>query len=267
MLPQNRILLITGMHRSGTSLCARWLHSMGLELGSNLMLKGDASNPEGYFEDYEFLHWHNMILSKNNTDYLANVESRLEINETDRDTARRMIESRNATHGQWAWKDPRACLFLPFWDNLIPALHKLILFRPPDQTVDSLLRREFHDTARWKLVPLIKWQFKPQVKERQKDYLKSWMKHYEAVLEHYNVHNNLLISTTDLLQNSREVARYLIEIFNFKLSYKSLTELLRKGRPLGITKYFCAGNDPILEEQAWAIYQRLMDQAMRNLND
>ncbi len=44
------MLLILGMHRSGTSLCARTANLLGARLGDDpLMSRPD--NPRGYFED------------------------------------------------------------------------------------------------------------------------------------------------------------------------------------------------------------------------
>jgi hypothetical protein len=50
------ILIITGMHRSGTSLTAAFIHKIGLDLGDNL-LKYNYWNPKGYFEDIDFVEF------------------------------------------------------------------------------------------------------------------------------------------------------------------------------------------------------------------
>ena len=49
---KKEIIIVLGMHRSGTSLIAGVLHEMGVNMGSNLM-KADEYNPKGYFEDIE----------------------------------------------------------------------------------------------------------------------------------------------------------------------------------------------------------------------
>jgi hypothetical protein len=45
----------------------------------------------------------------------------------------------------WGWKDPRTCLFLDFWEEIIPHANFLFVFRSPWQVVDSLLRRGHQD--------------------------------------------------------------------------------------------------------------------------
>ena len=52
--PQEGPILITGMHRSGTSLLALMLQKLGLDLGTTL-LAADPQNPDGYGEDLPVL--------------------------------------------------------------------------------------------------------------------------------------------------------------------------------------------------------------------
>ncbi len=51
--PSSRPVVIAGMHRSGTSLVASYLSSLGIGLGDRL-LSADANNRHGYFEDADF---------------------------------------------------------------------------------------------------------------------------------------------------------------------------------------------------------------------
>ena len=54
--------IITGMHRSGTSLVARIFHLMGANLGDeDTFYQPDMWNPEGYFEQPD-IHSINMPL-------------------------------------------------------------------------------------------------------------------------------------------------------------------------------------------------------------
>jgi len=55
------VIIITGMHRSGTSLTAAFLQKIGLDLGDNL-LKGNYWNPKGYFEDIDFVEFQRTVL-------------------------------------------------------------------------------------------------------------------------------------------------------------------------------------------------------------
>ena len=57
----NRCVIITGMHRSGTSFLASFLREAGVDIGSDLF-PADFYNPRGYFEDNEFLELDTEIL-------------------------------------------------------------------------------------------------------------------------------------------------------------------------------------------------------------
>src|SRR5215470_15228559 len=50
-------LVVTGMHRSGTSLAASILRTSGVDMGERLMAP-QASNPAGFFEDLDFVELH-----------------------------------------------------------------------------------------------------------------------------------------------------------------------------------------------------------------
>ena len=60
----NNVLVIAGMHRSGTSLITHWLHDCGLQVGERLVGAG-TGNVEGHFEDEDFFLLHQQILIDN----------------------------------------------------------------------------------------------------------------------------------------------------------------------------------------------------------
>src|SRR5204863_10104268 len=44
---------------------------------------------------------------------------------------------------RWVWKDPRTCLTMPFWDEVLGRDHKIVLvFRDPRAVARSLGRRD-----------------------------------------------------------------------------------------------------------------------------
>ena len=57
------MIIICGMHRSGTSMTARILNDLGLDFGDEeLLLKGDKWNEKGYYENCEILDVNNQML-------------------------------------------------------------------------------------------------------------------------------------------------------------------------------------------------------------
>jgi GT2 family glycosyltransferase len=134
-------LVIVGMHRSGTSLVASLLHSAGLHLGDKLSPAGPG-NPEGLFEDLEFVDLHSAALRSRGLDPDGWEETAVldTVPAAYAATARDLVSARSGLP-LWGWKDPRTTLFLPFWERLLPAARFVFVYRAPWEVVDSLYRR------------------------------------------------------------------------------------------------------------------------------
>src|SRR6516162_9716759 len=69
------IVLVLGMHRSGTSLCSHLLSALGIDMADNIAGPGNASvtsdNPRGHWERWEIVEFHDRILGLFNRDYLG----------------------------------------------------------------------------------------------------------------------------------------------------------------------------------------------------
>lgn len=145
----SRQLVITGMHRSGTSLLASAMERAGVFIGDRL-LGASESNVKGHFEDLDLLEWHEAVFAENaRTLFDAHERGPLAISAARRLEAERLIEARRH-RPLWGWKDPRTCLFLEFWRSMLPDSRFLFVVRRPDEVLASLDRRR-HDelTRRW----------------------------------------------------------------------------------------------------------------------
>ncbi len=141
-----RTLIIAGMHRSGTTLTARWLQASGLHIGNRLLSsRFTHANPEGnHFEDLDFLELHRTILRDNRLPFNGFLTTEaLEVRPPRMQRARDLIAAR-AHLPQWGWKDPRTCLLLDTWCDLLPEAKLLVAYRPYANVVDSLLRRKIN---------------------------------------------------------------------------------------------------------------------------
>jgi hypothetical protein len=145
----SKTLIILGMHRSGTSLVAQWLHKSGINLGENLM-DGNASNQDGHFEDMDFHDLHESILNENNIPYgaLKALPEKIHVSETHRNLAKKIIKERQEKFSQWGWKDPRTCLFIPLYKSLLPDAHYIVVLRDKSSVVSSLINREMGSKIR-----------------------------------------------------------------------------------------------------------------------
>jgi hypothetical protein len=136
----HRILVVTGMHRSGTSLLASLAAAAGVDMGTRL-LPASTGNHRGHFEDLDFVRFHEACLERRGCGPLRPPAGG--VPELDDDEARRAAALINARAGKpmWGWKDPRTSLFMAVWDALLPDPFYLLVYRHPAEVALSLLRR------------------------------------------------------------------------------------------------------------------------------
>jgi hypothetical protein len=136
-----RPLVITGMHRSGTSLLASLCAGAGVNVGSRLM-GASRGNDRGHWEDLDFYEFHARALEANGVgpEGFACADELL-VPPAMRDDAARVIAGKAASQTPWGWKDPRTTLFLDFWQSLLPEAVYVFVFRSPWEVADSLFRR------------------------------------------------------------------------------------------------------------------------------
>src|SRR6201993_1104078 len=69
------IVLVLGMHRSGTSLCSQLLSALGVDMADELRVPGHTSpapdNPRGHWERWEIVEFHDRIFRLFNRDYFG----------------------------------------------------------------------------------------------------------------------------------------------------------------------------------------------------
>ncbi|MFM7250000.1 MAG: sulfotransferase [Planctomycetaceae bacterium] len=134
-------LLVTGMHRSGTSLLTSILAAAGVHVGDQLMGAAE-SNPHGHFEDLEFYALHQRVLAANGLSREGfTCQATIDVPASARAEAMALVGRRRAAGRLWGWKDPRSTLFLDLWAELLPEARYVFAFRPVWEVVDSLFRR------------------------------------------------------------------------------------------------------------------------------
>lgn len=147
------VLIIVGMHRSGTSLTASLLQSAGLDIGQYLV-EGNFSNIKGHFENFDFFSFHRDVLSSLGLNDGWTIEKTINVPEYYIDKARLLIQKSTSLTQPWGWKDPRTTLFLNFWSHLLPQAKFLVIYRSPWEVLDSLYRRgdiTFHQNPEFAL--------------------------------------------------------------------------------------------------------------------
>ncbi len=204
------VLIITGMHRSGTSLTAAFLQKIGLDLGDNL-LKGNYWNPKGYFEDIDFVEFQRTVLQTCSPsdetgfpDWGWTESEKLDSQKLNnyKEPGKQLVKSRSNHSELWGWKDPRTSLMLDFWNEIIPNACYLFVYRYPWDVTDSILRLNL-----------------PFFSQNPESCLKIWKFYNRHILEFYKSHNNqcLLVNLNTLLTSPSKVLELLKTKLNLPL--------------------------------------------------
>jgi predicted nucleic acid-binding Zn-ribbon protein len=195
------ILVIAGMHRSGTSYVASLLQDAGFDIGENL-LGATVSNLKGHFEDIDFLRFHESVLhSQGLSPEGWIIQNNIQVQEQFLEDAQTIIQKRNSK-SFWGWKDPRTTLLLDFWFNLLPEAKYLFVYRSPSEVIDSLYRRG--DEIFFKN-PMFALQI--------------WLNYNQAVLNFYEKHPEkcIILSVYDTIAHPENLIELLNNQFNLKL--------------------------------------------------
>ncbi len=141
------VVCVAGMHRSGTSMITQMLHLCGLYLGEETdLLPPHPDNPEGYWENRNFMELNDELLSFLGGSWYLPPDSKLFLG-TEHDLSNLVSKARKLVDlftdkPFWGWKDPRNSITLPFWQSLIPDLKIIISLRNPAEVVQSISRRD-----------------------------------------------------------------------------------------------------------------------------
>src|ERR1051326_3937827 len=132
-----KVVCVLGMHRSGTSLITRMLNFLGVDLGpEEHLLEPAECNPKGFWEHQGFVAINDAVLEQlgghwDEPPRCSSGWERLPKLNALKTRARSLIQKEFATAQQWGWKDPRTCLTLPFWQDLLPSMHYVLCGREP----------------------------------------------------------------------------------------------------------------------------------------
>ncbi len=152
------MIVVTGMHRSGTSLVAGILSRFGVDFGDpSGFYEADNWNARGYCEQRDVMDLNSVIVTgfPRTTGSFARALAAASYAtmpgpERMRKRARRMERVLNRLGEKYrkcAVKDPRFCLTMGYWQEFAPIESVIVCTRHPHETVMSLRRRQ--SLPRW----------------------------------------------------------------------------------------------------------------------
>jgi len=156
-MKNNRLIVVLGMHRGGTSAIARGLQVMGASLGDRLMPPKDGNNPKGFWEDIDLnalniemfgalgRDWHHLApITPGDVDALHKKGYFL----------RAVVLLRQKLDGVpvFGFKDPRVAKLLPFWKLVFSHcqfdVSYVLVLRHPFSVAKSLAKRDGLDAEK-----------------------------------------------------------------------------------------------------------------------
>lgn len=152
--PQHSPIAVAGMHRSGTSMVTRALHDSGLHLigrDADTLIRAAEDNPEGFWENQAIVACNDDLLEATGGTWDHPPELPPQGADDPRVAdiveAARLAIAGLSEHEHWGFKDPRLCLTMPFWLDLIPDLRVIVCVRHPLEVALSLKRRNQNSYA------------------------------------------------------------------------------------------------------------------------
>lgn len=146
---KKKVIIILGMHRSGTSALTGLLHKLGIPIGEDLLPAIPGDNDKGYWEHSDFVKINDAILEKLDSAWDKLLHPNEILLESFNDEANEIslkLDNHLSDSEIFIVKDPRISRILPIWltafkkSNITPLF--CIISRNPLEVADSLYKRD-----------------------------------------------------------------------------------------------------------------------------
>ncbi len=209
------LILVCGMHRSGTSLVTKSLEVLGVELGDNLLPPAD-DNPKGFFEDIEInqlnikmldeigIAWHSLSMP-------SQEEIKQLITKGYNKTAKEILYSKLVNTKIFGLKDPRIVQLLEFWnivfDELNIKVNYIIVVRNPLSVAKSLQKRDAFDYEKSLLL---------------------WMGYTLFCIDHTQGKKRIFIEYDRMIKSPDVEIKRISKAFGFKINKERLQKFIQE---------------------------------------
>jgi len=195
------IVIVLGMHRSGTSTISRIVNLLGVYMGEEEdFLEAKSDNPKGYWENKFIVSVNDEILKRLGSEndntwketpiFFDGWENSSMLDDL-KYKAIAYLNAKMKEKEMWGWKDPRTCLTLPFWRSILPSknLKFIICIRNPLNVAKSLNKRDGFSLEKGLIL---------------------WFKHNMLILRHTRMFSRIIVqyeNVIDIKQRSKEIEK------------------------------------------------------------
>ncbi len=150
---QNRmkkVIMMLGMHRSGTSLVSQICNKLGVYLGSPEELPPPQNdNSDGHFENIRFISTDDRILRFYEQEWFTLSPADIDLNNlyiiSQKEKVKKILLELLSHSDVVGIKEPRISVLLPFWEAVLKELnievHYIWIYRNPMEVAESLKKR------------------------------------------------------------------------------------------------------------------------------
>ena len=248
-----RLIVVLGMHRSGTSSITSGLQVLGVGLGNRLLPPLEGNNAKGFFEDID--------LNVLNIDMLQALESDWHyispIEANDVDVLRKkgyflraveLLRQKVADAPSFGFKDPRVAKLLPFWKQVFAYCQfdvgYVMALRHPLSVVKSLAKRDGFNS--------------------EKSYM-LWLGHVLTSLSNTKGHKCVLVDYDRLMYAPERELERIAECLALQIDPKELQRYKSEFLDEGLRHTVYDLNDLVLDDTCpplvYEIYATLIDVA------
>jgi glycosyltransferase involved in cell wall biosynthesis len=245
------LIVVLGMHRSGTSSITRGLQVLGASFGENLLPPVKGDNDKGYFEDVEINALNIQALHALNSEwfYVSPIDEKSVIQLNNQGfmlRAVKLLRNKIKDCDILAIKDPRISILLPFWGPVIDHLglntSYVIALRHPLSVVKSLAKRHGFTPTRSYLL---------------------WLGHVLESLHGTSGKQRLVVNYDRLLQMPDEELSRIAKTCNLKINDAELIEYKKSFLEIELRHTFYKVNDLNLDGEC----PPLVQEVFKNLAD
>jgi hypothetical protein len=183
----NRLVVIAGYGRSGTSALSGFSHSANVYFGEDLLIANEF-NPKGYFENLKLIDINSKILAKVNNSWNSLFDNSVPIflNEFG-DQITKVLQELMSNHAVCAFKEPGIGALFPYYapilDRLVDVRYVWII-RHPRGVAESFLHRD---------------------KQKYDVTATNWIRHNKRIKDYLNFRHYIRIKYKDLIDNPLEI--------------------------------------------------------------